>query len=247
MKYLLGLDIGSVTAKVAVLGEDGTPVVIHSSKITSSPRATVIALLTCVGEQINVGEITSAGVTGSGRGVIPSKWGWTEYSSSLSAASGVLKDHPDARTIIQVGGQTSLVIELERGLERPWKVGSNPLCAAGTGRFLEQQAYRLGLKIEDFANLAMTFSGNAPRIAARCSVFAKSDLIHLQQKGVAVEAMIYGLCESIARMVVSLKRGAYIDPVYFIGGVAANPAIARALNDQLSAAKRPAHRGDHTR
>jgi activator of 2-hydroxyglutaryl-CoA dehydratase len=82
------------------------------------------------------------------------------------------------------------VIELEDGLKKPWKVESNPLCAAGTGRFLEQQAYRIGISMEDFASLALKCQGTAPRIAARCSVFAKTDLIHLQQKGVRLDAML---------------------------------------------------------
>ena len=113
-------------------------------------------------------------------------------------------------------------------------MASNPLCAAGTGRFLEQQAYRLGISMDDFANLALKCKGSPPRIAARCSVFAKTDLIHLQQKGVPVEAMLYALCESIARMVASLKKGTFEEPVYFLGGVAANSAIVKSLSGVLS-------------
>ena len=64
--------------------------------------------------------------------------------------SGILRDYTDVKTIIQIGGQTSQLIELEEGLTKPWKVYSNPLCAAGIGRFLEQQSYRLGIKIEEF-------------------------------------------------------------------------------------------------
>ncbi len=153
----------------------------------------------------------------------------------MSIASGLLHHCPDARTIIQIGGQSSFVIGLEDGLKKPWKVASNPLCAAGTGRFLEQQAYRLGISIEDFAAIALRCHETPPRIAARCSVFAKSDLIHLQQKGVSVESMLYALSESIARMVASLKKGAFTEPLYFIGGVAGNAAIVRALEDVISA------------
>ncbi|MFC1991039.1 acyl-CoA dehydratase activase, partial [Chloroflexota bacterium] len=175
------------------------------------------------------------GVSGSGKSIIPKEFNWPEYSSTLTIASGLLHGHPDARTIIQIGGQSSLVIELDDGLQKPWKVTSNPLCAAGTGRFLEQQAYRLGISMDDFTSLALQCEGSPPRIAARCSVFAKSDLIHLQQKGVSVEAMLYALCESVARMVSSLKKGLFEEPVYFVGGVAANGAIVKALNDVLSA------------
>jgi len=235
MGYYLGVDIGSVNAKLALIDEQGGVVQFDTEKVTSSPRAAVSALIARLGGRCNLEEIIAAGVSGSGKSVIPEGLGWAEYSSSLAIASGLLYHHSDVKTIIQIGGQSTLVIELEDGLKKPWKVASNPLCAAGTGRFLEQQAYRIGISMEDFARLALEFKGTAPRIAARCSVFAKTDLIHLQQKGVPLDAMLYALCESVARMVASLKRGTFQEPVYFVGGVAANPAVARSLNDMISA------------
>jgi len=234
MNYFLGVDIGSVNAKLCLIDEDDRVVQLDAEKITANPKVAVNSLIARLGERFPLEQIVSAGVSGSGKGVIPKELNWTEYSSSLSIASGLLHHHPDAKTIIQIGGQTSLVIELEDELRKPWKVASNPLCAAGTGRFLEQQAYRLGISLDDFANLALKCQGRPPRIAARCSVFAKSDLIHLQQKGVPIEAMLYALCESIARMVASLKKGIFAEPVYFVGGVAANSAIVKALNDIIS-------------
>ncbi|OGO38355.1 MAG: hypothetical protein A2147_05145, partial [Chloroflexi bacterium RBG_16_57_8] len=235
MKYFLGFDIGSINVKLAGIDEAGVVILLDSRKITTNPRAAVNSLIEAASAKLDARQIAAVGVSGAGKAAIPADFQWAESSSSLAIASGVLRSHPEARTIVQIGGQTSLVIELEDGLEKPWKVASNALCAAGTGRFLEQQSYRLGIRIEDFGGLAMSFKGNAPRIAARCSVFAKSDLIHLQQKGVSVEAMLYALCESIARMVTSLKKGEFVEPIYFVGGVAANGAIGRALNESLSA------------
>jgi activator of 2-hydroxyglutaryl-CoA dehydratase len=167
MSYFLGVDIGSVGVKIALVDEAGAVLLLDSTKITTSPRAAVNSLVASLSEKFDGEGIEAVGVSGSGKGIVPPGFGWTEYSSSLAIASGLLQSHPDARTIIQIGGQSSLVIELERGLERPWKVASNPLCAAGTGRFLEQQAYRLGIGIEDFGKLAVNFHGVAPRIAAR--------------------------------------------------------------------------------
>ena len=233
MGYYLGVDIGSVNAKLALIDDKGRVIRFDTEKVTSSPRAAVSSLVARLGDKVK--EIIAAGVSGSGKAVIPEELGWTEYSSSLAIASGLLHRYPDVKTIIQIGGQSTLVVELEDGLKKPWKVASNPLCAAGTGRFLEQQAYRIGISMEDFARLALEFKGTAPRIAARCSVFAKTDLIHLQQKGVPLDAMLYALCESVARMVASLKKGTFQEPVYFVGGVAANPAVARSLNDMISA------------
>jgi predicted CoA-substrate-specific enzyme activase len=234
MDYYLGVDIGSVNAKLALIDGNGRVVQFDTEKVTSSPRAAVTSLIARLGEGFDLKEIVAAGVSGSGRAVIPEELGWTEYSSSLAIASGLLHCYLDVKTIIQIGGQSTLVIELEDGLRKPWKVASNPLCAAGTGRFLEQQAYRIGISMEDFASLALKCKGTPPRIAARCSVFAKTDLIHLQQKGAPLDAMLYALCESVARMVASLKKGTFQEPVYFVGGVAANPAVAKSLNDMIS-------------
>jgi activator of 2-hydroxyglutaryl-CoA dehydratase len=198
MIYYLGLDIGSINVKLALVGDTGQIFHLNSKKVISNPKTTVNSLLDDLNFKYPLGQIAAVGVSGTGKAVVPAEYRWAEYSSSLAIASGLLQSYPDVRTIIQIGGQSSLVIELEDGLKKPWKVSSNPLCAAGTGRFLEQQSYRLGIGIEEFGELALKFQGSAPRIAARCSVFAKSDLIHLQQKGVSVEAMLYALCESIA-------------------------------------------------
>jgi len=235
MGYFLGVDIGSVNAKLVLIGEDCGIVKLDIEKITSSPDAAVALLVSRLSQGFNLEEIETAGVSGCGRGVIPREFNWSVYSSSLAIASGLLHSHPDAKTIIQIGGQSSLIIELEDGLRKPWKVASNPLCAAGTGRFLEQQAYRLGISMDDFARIAQQAEGTSPRIAARCSVFAKTDLIHLQQKGVPLGAMLCGLCDSIARGVISLTKGALREPIYFVGGVAANTAIVESLSEVVSA------------
>lgn len=234
MNYSLGIDIGSVNIKLSLIDETGRVVHLDTEKVTSNPRAAVNSLITRLTERFPLEEIASVGVSGSGKAVVPGELNWVEYSSSLAIASGLLHNHPDSKTIIQIGGQSSLVIALEDGLKKPWKVASNSLCAAGTGRFIEQQAYRLGISLDDFASLALKCQGKPPRIAARCSVFAKSDLIHLQQKGVPIESMLCALCESIARMVASLKKGIFEEPIYFVGGVAANSAVVKALKSVLS-------------
>ncbi|HLC23141.1 MAG TPA: BadF/BadG/BcrA/BcrD ATPase family protein, partial [Dehalococcoidia bacterium] len=173
MKYSLGVDIGSVNAKLALVAEDGKPVLLDVEKVFSGPRAALDALLSRLGDWVDFRDVATAGTSGCGSDVIPKGLNWTEYSSSLAIAAGVLRAHPEARTIISIGGQSSLVIGLEDGLKKPWKVSSNPLCAAGTGRFIEQQAYRLGIDLDEFSRLALSFDGAPPRIAARCSVFAK--------------------------------------------------------------------------
>ncbi|MBE0481696.1 MAG: hypothetical protein IBX68_12055, partial [Dehalococcoidia bacterium] len=209
MKYSLGLDAGSASVKVVIVSDDGKVRYTDVEKIAAGPKSAIAALMARAAGKFDLAQISTAGVTGTGAGLVPADLDCSQYSSSLAIAAGLLDRYPDARTIIQIGGQSSFVIALVDGLKKPWQVTSNPLCAAGTGRFLEQQAYRIGVTLEDFARIALECEGSPPRIAARCSVFAKTDLIHLQQKGVPMSAMLYALCESIARMVASLKKGEF--------------------------------------
>ncbi len=224
-----------INVKLALIDQENKIVRLDTEKVTTSSQAAVASLIRRLGQQSPLEQIGCAAVSGSATAVVPNHLNWSEYSSTLSIASGVLHFHPDAKTILQIGGQSSFVVELVDGLRKPWRVASNPLCAAGTGMFLEQQAYRLGITMQDFARLALEFEGQPPRIAARCSVFAKTDLIHLQQKGVPVGAMLYALCGSIARMVAALKKGPFEEPIYCVGGVAGNAAIIKALNEVISA------------
>jgi activator of 2-hydroxyglutaryl-CoA dehydratase len=112
MSYYLGVDIGSVNAKLALIDEKGKAVHLDTEKVTSSPRAAVSWLITRLGEKFNLKEVIAAGVSGSGKGVIPKELGWTEYSSSLAIASGLFRRYPDVKTIVQISGQSTLVIEL---------------------------------------------------------------------------------------------------------------------------------------
>ncbi len=133
MKYFIGIDIGSVNVQLALIDDNCEIVTLDIEKVIASPQAALSSLITRLSKNYSLEEIVAAGVSGSGRAVIPKELNWAEYSSSLAIASGLLHSHPDAKTIIQIGGQTSLVIALDDGLTKPWKVASNPLCAAGTG------------------------------------------------------------------------------------------------------------------
>ena len=111
---------------------------------------------------------------------------------------------------------------------------SNTICAAGTGIFLDQQARRLCFNVEDFGKVALR-SKNPARIAGRCSVFAKSDMIHLQQIGTKPEDLMSGLCFALARNFKSvIAKGKTISkPVAFVGGVAGNQGMIRAFQEIL--------------
>jgi predicted CoA-substrate-specific enzyme activase len=142
---------------------------------------------------------------------------------------------PEARTIIEIGGQDSKVIVLRSGVVVDFAM--NTVCAAGTGSFLDQQAARLGISIEAFGNLA--FKANHPvRVAGRCTVFAETDMIHKQQMGHTVEDIVAGLCDSLVKNYLNnVCRGKEIlTPIIFQGGVAANRGIRIAFERELKTA-----------
>ncbi|MHB0858227.1 MAG: BadF/BadG/BcrA/BcrD ATPase family protein [Anaerolineae bacterium] len=229
----LGLDIGSVNARLALIDEDGHTLLLDIERILDGPSAAVGALLERLRVRIATDRLAGAAVCGAGRAAFQGRRGWQVVSSPYAAIAGVLCDHPEARTLVEVGGQSSFVVGLEGGLDDPWRVARTPLCAAGTGRFLEQQAQRLGISMDAFGPQALAWTQPPPRIAARCSVFAKSDLIHLQQKGWPVDAMLAGLSDSVARMVMGQWREPFVPPVLLVGGVAANGGVVRALSEAL--------------
>ncbi|MHB0868134.1 MAG: acyl-CoA dehydratase activase [Chloroflexota bacterium] len=232
-ELFLGLDIGSVNVRAAVVTKAGNPVCLDGERILKGPATAVSAIFDRLRDRVPLDSIAGAAATGSGRQIYGVQEGWRLFSSPYAAITGLLWDCPEARTIVAVGGQTALVIGLSQGLEKPWRVARSPLCAAGTGRFLEQQASRLGIAIEEFGPIALQWSDPPPRIAARCSVFAKSDLIHLQQKGWPISGMLAGLSDSVARMILAQWRDRFEQPVYCIGGVAANQGVVRALSAAL--------------
>jgi predicted CoA-substrate-specific enzyme activase len=142
---------------------------------------------------------------------------------------------PGARTAIEIGGHAARFVVIEPRTLTLLDYGLNQQCAAGSGSFFEQQAARLGLDVEAFARLSAT----APRgatVAGRCSVFAKSDMIHLQQKGTPVGEIAYGLCLAMARnFLATVVRGRQIvPPLALVGGAAANQGLVRAFAEVLS-------------
>jgi len=132
--------------------------------------------------------------------------------------------------VFEIGGQDSKIIIIRDGVVVDF--GMNSVCAAGTGSFLEHQAERLNIRVEDFGGHALR-SRNPARIAGRCTVFAESDMIHKQQMGYPIDDIIYGLCQSMVRNYLNnVALGKEILPrMVFQGGVAFNKGIVRAFNE----------------
>jgi len=245
MEYpsLIGLDVGSVNVKCVLLREDGLEP--DPSRMAQAswcrpsqgrPLEVVQGLLDEVlGDRI--GSVRLA-VTGSGKELLPG--GQAERVNEVVAvAAAVAGSRPDVRTIIDIGGQFTKWILVDPTVrEAPGRVEDfalNGLCAAGSGAFLEQQAGRLKLDLAALGELAAGAARGAT-IAGRCSVFAKSDMIHLQQKGTPVDEIAYGLCLALARtFVATVLQGRPVEaPLALVGGGAANRGLVRAFAEVLS-------------
>jgi predicted CoA-substrate-specific enzyme activase len=235
-KTFMGIDIGSVSLNIAVI--DARLQLLES--VYERTRGQPIPVLTGVFESLakSFPELSGVVCTGSGRDLIANVMGIDKENEIITQAKAVGYFHPEVRTVIEIGGQDSKLIFLERD-ERSGKTiivdhALNEICAAGTGSFLDQQAYRLGISIDEFSNLAARAEKPAT-IAGRCSVFAKSDMIHLQQEGTSQEEIVAGLCYALARNYISnLGKGRkFVKPIAFQGGVAANKGVVKAFEELL--------------
>ncbi len=235
MRMYLGIDVGSVTTKAAVVDDDLN---VRGSLYLRTMGRPIEAVQECLkGSAASLGPgdiVAGVGATGSARrlaGVIAgADVVKNEITTHAVAAMWVV---PDVRTVIEIGGQDSKVIILRDGIVSDF--GMNTICAAGTGSFLDQQAARLGIPIEEFGRLAVT-SDTPVRIAGRCAVFAESDMVHKQQMGHNVPDILLGLCQALVRNYLNnvAKGKPVVAPVVFQGGVAANIGIRRAFEDALN-------------
>jgi predicted CoA-substrate-specific enzyme activase len=179
-------------------------------------------------------EVCGVGTTGSARYLAGVIVGADVIKNEItSQAVAALQYVPEAKTIIEIGGQDSKIIILRDGIVTDF--GMNTVCAAGTGSFIDHQALRLGMRVEEFGERALQ-SKSPARIAGRCTVFAESDMIHKQQMGHSIEDVLYGLCQALVRNYLNnIGLGKQIlPPIVFQGGVAFNQGIVRAFEESLN-------------
>ncbi len=239
----LGLDIGSTTVKYAILDRDFN--VIEKNYVRSNGESikTVYNVLEDIFSRYKEDSFRSIGATGSGSKTVGEVLGIPNINELVAQAEAVKYLYPGARTIIEMGGQDSKFLILNKNRETGEffleDFGLNDLCAAGTGSFLDQQAERLNINIEEeFGRLALE-SKNPSKIAGRCTVFAKSDMIHLQQVSTPIPDIVAGLCYAVARTFIgTIARGKKFEkPIIFQGGVAFNMGMVRAFEDILGLKK----------
>jgi predicted CoA-substrate-specific enzyme activase len=233
MDYYLGIDIGSVTTKLVVIDDSLTPVYSLYRRSSGRPVTAIQeAFRHLAGTWTGPLHVRGVGATGSGRHLASVMIGADEVRTEITAHATAAKQAcPEVSTVIDIGGQDSKIIYIRHGVSTGFNM--NTVCAAGTGSFLDHQAGRLGIPIEEFGDYAIR--ARAPvKIAGRCGVFAESDLIHKQQMGYPPEDLIAGLCISLARNflqnVARDPRGHKLRPaILFQGGVAANIGMRAAF------------------
>jgi predicted CoA-substrate-specific enzyme activase len=235
MEVYLGIDVGSVTTKFALLDAEDQFISSLYLRTQGKPIAMIQEGLRQIRKELPPqAEICGVGTTGSARYLAGVVVGADVVKNEItSQAVATLQYVPEVQTILEIGGQDSKIIILRDGIVTDF--GMNMVCAAGTGSFLDHQALRLNIGIEDFGERALG-SKNPVRIAGRCTVFAESDMIHKQQLGHPIEDILYGLCQALVRNYLNnIGLGKEIlPPVIFQGGVAFNQGIVRAFEESLA-------------
>ena len=229
----LGIDIGSISTKAVIINDNNEILASKYIETEGNPIQAVKSVISELNKQLNRKEykVVSVGTTGSARKLIGTLLGASVIKNEITAhAIGTTSIYKEVRTIFEIGGQDSKIILLKNGIVTDYAM--NTLCAAGTGSFLSSQSKRLGVKVEDFGSLALK-SKNPTTIAARCTVFAESDLVHKAQIGCKKEDIIAGLVKSVAMNYLNNvgKGKKIISPIVFQGGVSKNIGVVKAFEE----------------
>jgi len=226
------------TAEDRTLPTPAAPPILATSyrRIKGSPADAAQELMQQVRAALPEGIVTQVTVTGTGGRLVGALLDLPYENEFKAIARAVGALHPEVTTVFEMGGETSKFINLETdehsGRTGIADYGANGDCAAGTGSFMDQQANRLLYNIEDVGEIVRG-AGKAASIAGRCSVFAKSDMIHAQQKGYQPPEVLKGLCNAVVRNYRStITKGKEVgERVAFIGGVAANKGAVDAMRE----------------
>jgi len=233
-EFYVGIDVGSVSTNVVAVDRNFNVLSKQYIRTNGQPLESVRQGIRNLRDEFGgEAKVLGVGATGSGRQLTGIMLGADVVKNEITAhATATITYFPEARTIFEIGGQDSKIIVLKNGMVVDFAM--NTVCAAGTGSFLEHQAERLKVRIEEFGDLALSAEKNV-RIAGRCTVFAESDMIAKQQYGFSKAEIINGLCEALVRNYINnLGRGKKLEPPYiFQGGVAANKGIKAAFEREV--------------
>jgi len=226
-----GIDIGSITAETVILQDNqmlsSSIVPTGANSRTAAERSLAAALKQASLRQEDLAAIVT---TGYGRASFPSA---TKMITEITChARGAFFVYPETRTVIDIGGQDSKVIRLDKQ-GRNVDFQMNDKCAAGTGRFLEVMARALEVKLEDLGRLSRS-AQRTIKISSMCTVFAESEVVSLIADNQPQEVIIRGLHDAIADRILGMVRRVGVEEkVTLTGGVAKNEGVVQALEERL--------------
>lgn len=225
----LGIDIGSTSTDLVLVGADGELVDFQYLRTAGDPEGAVRKGLASIRERFGNVRFTAVGVTGSGRERVGRRIGVDAIRDEITAqAKGASHWVPEADTVFEIGGQDSKYISLKNGEVVDFQM--NKICAAGTGSFVEEQAARMGIPLAEFGPLALS-SNHPAALGERCTVFIETAIASAEAEGLSQADIAAGLCHSIVqnylhKVVGSKPVGQHI---VLQGGVDYNPGIVAAF------------------
>ncbi|NBB96440.1 MAG: hypothetical protein GVY16_11980 [Planctomycetes bacterium] len=251
----IGIDIGAVSATAALILkdidgsdleakgfalhtalDDGAGLFLSNYRRTrGKPIAAATEILEDVIDAVGTEVVSGVVLTGSGAEATGARLEAKVVNEFRAVAAGLSLLDIEAGTVFEMGGEASKYLRLDRNDRGGYDIvdySTNGDCAAGTGSFIDQQAGRLQYTVEEIGDICLSAERGA-QVAGRCSVFAKSDMIHAQQKGYNPAEVLRGLCNAVARnfKTAVVRSHPVVEPVIFIGGVTANAAVDRAMRE----------------
>jgi len=228
MKRVLGIDAGSTTISIALLDENkkviDTKYIFHKGLVKENLKKAL--------NEMDLSNLSVIALSNSTPNILKNT---VSYDNQIAVIEAVKLFHGNVGSILIVGGEQFGLIKFnEVGDYKNFK--SNTSCAAGTGSFLDQQAIRLNLKdSKELSDIAFRSDVKPPQIATRCSVFAKTDLIHAQQEGYKLSEISDGLCKGLSKNITDtlFSDEDILEPLVFVGGVSKNMAVYKHLKEQI--------------
>ena len=259
--YYVGIDAGSVSLNCIVINHEKEivyefPYERHLGRVEEK----VLTLIQGLYERFGQERIRSVSFTGNHGKKLAEELGTFYEFETISQVLGAVFLRPDVKTIISMGGQETALLQINH-YDSGWELeyfNTNGPCASGTGSFIDQQAQRLATTIytrktdfipdeidkilADFIKLGLK-SQRPANVACRCTVFTKSDMIHLQNKGEKLEDIIYGLHVGNARNYMStiVSNRALEEPILFVGGLSLNDLQVKAFRSYFPGLIVPPH------
>lgn len=228
MKTYIGLDIGSVSVKLAKIDEN--------ENLVSSVYLRNCGLIETVKKGLRIihddSEVVGVGVSGSGRKFVGMFVGADLVKTEILAHTvGTLYYYPDVRTLMDIGGEDSKLMTLNNGVLENFEL--NSICSAGTGSFLESIAGRMGIRIEDVGDIALK-SRQRLEFPSKCGVFTQSAVVSKKNSGASKEDILMGVCRSLVANYLTMAKGIRLEPPFvFQGATAKNQAIVSAFEEEF--------------